>query len=92
MSFKDIFFERYLDVTTRFKKPILISEFSSTGSGGNKAKWIREAMGTIKNMPQVKGFVLFNVDKEVDWSFTINSISGKELKRQLKDAHFKDRN
>lgn len=92
MSFKDIFFERYLEVVTRFRKPVLISEFSSASSGGNKARWLKEAMNAIKDMQHIKGFVLFNIDKEVDWSFSINSIYGKEFKRQLKDDHFRDKN
>lgn len=91
MSFKNIFLKRYKEVSARFKKPVLISEFSSTSSGGNKARWIRRAMKAIKRMQNIKAFVLFNVDKETDWSFPADEPSGKELKRQLEDDYFKDR-
>ncbi|UCD14932.1 MAG: hypothetical protein JSV34_04200 [Candidatus Omnitrophota bacterium] len=90
MSFEDIFSQKYTEITTNLKKPVIISEFSSTSSGGNKAMWIRKALIDMKKMENIKAFVLFNVDKETDWSFSINSLSGKELKKQLKDGYFKD--
>lgn len=90
MSFKAIFKKRYTEITTRLKKPILISEFSSTSSGGDKSRWIKEAMNNIKHMKKIKGFVLFNVDKETDWRFPGDNASGQEFKRQLKDKYFKD--
>lgn len=91
MSFEDIFSQRYTEIKTRFKKPIIISEFSSTGSGGNKAEWIADAFGNIKKMKSIKAAVLFNIDKETDWSFPLDKESGKELKLQLKDNHFRDK-
>lgn len=91
MSFKDIFWERCAEAGARFKKPLLISEFSSTSSGGDKARWIKKAMRAIKGMRKVKGFVLFNVDKETDWSFPADGASGKGLKEQLEDDYFKER-
>lgn len=91
MSFKEIFEKRYNEITNNFKKPIVISEFSSTSSGGDKGIWIKEAMSDIKRMKDVKAFILFNVDKETDWSFPAEENWGKELKRQLKNRYFKDR-
>jgi len=91
MSFKEIFDKRYEEAAVHFKKPIIISEFSSTSSGGDKMMWIREAMAEIKNMKEIRGFVLFNVNKETDWSFPIDRDSGKELRLQLKDDYFKDK-
>lgn len=91
LSFKEIFQKRYYEIAANFKKPIIINEFSTTSSGGDKAVWIREAMNNIKEMKKIKAFVLFNVDKETDWGFTINKESGRELRLQLKDSYFKDR-
>ena len=62
----------------------------SASSGGDKTKWIVNAMQGIKELKDIKGFVLFNVDKEVDWSFPISEESGKEFKKQLEDPYFKD--
>ncbi|UCB57025.1 MAG: hypothetical protein JSV30_00040 [Candidatus Omnitrophota bacterium] len=90
MSFRDIFLKTCREVSSRFNKPILISEFSSASSGGDKAKWIKEAMKTIKSMKKVRGFILFNVNKETDWHFPAASAAGKELKEQLKDSYFKE--
>ena len=91
MSFEDIFEERYKEIVSRLKCPVMISEFGSTSSGGDKRIWIREAMGAIKKMKRIRAFVLFNVDKETNWSFTPSADSGKELRNQLKDDYFKDR-
>ena len=90
ISFKELFEDTYKYATKELKKPVLITEFSSTSTGGDKAGWIRNAMHNIKNWKNVKGFMLFNVNKEVDWSFPINDISGKELREQLKAPYFKD--
>ncbi len=43
-------------------------------------------------MKNIKGFILFNVDKETDWSFSSDDASGKELKLQLRSSYFKDQN
>lgn len=92
MSFRDIFEERYNEISSKLRKPVMITEFSSTGGGGNKTQWIRESMDAIKQMEGVKAFVLFNADKEVDWSFPGNEASGKEFKKQLEAEYFKDYN
>ena len=89
MSFKEIFEKRYQEIVVHFNKPIIISEFSTTGSGGNKSAWIREAMSSIKKMGKIKAFILFNMDKETDWSFSADKESGKELRLQLKDNYFR---
>jgi beta-mannanase len=91
MGFKDIFFKRYKEIGARFQKPVLISEFGCADKGGDKAVWIKDALRAIKKMKEVKGFVLFNVDKEADWRFRIDSPAGKELKKQLKGGYFRDR-
>ncbi len=91
-SFKDIFENRYQEIMSNLKKPVIISEFSSTSSGGDKRVWIKEAMNDIKKMKNIKAFVLFNVDKETDWSFAIEGDSGRELNKQLERDYFKDKN
>jgi len=90
MSFKEIFGNIYDEITDKINKPVMISEFSSTSSGGDKAEWIRNALEEIKKMKKVKAFVLFNVDKETDWSFSADEKCGKELKKKLADTYFKD--
>jgi hypothetical protein len=89
-SFKDIFSGIYRDVVRRYKKPVILSEFSSTSVGGDKALWIGEALEEIKYMPAVKGFILFNVDKETDWRFPPDTASGRKLRAGLADPYFRD--
>ncbi len=87
-SFKDIFSGIYKDIIGRYDKPVLVSEFSSSSQGGDKTRWIAEAFKNIRNMPNVKGFILFNIDKETDFSFPADTVYGKELKKQLRDPYF----
>lgn len=89
-SFKEIFFPVYMDVVRRYQKPVIISEFSSTSAGGDKTRWIEEALKEVKRMPEVKALVLFNSDKETDWRFPPVSESGLKLKDGLEDPYFKD--
>ncbi|MFA5411274.1 MAG: glycosyl hydrolase [Candidatus Omnitrophota bacterium] len=87
MSFREIFAKRYSEVLP-LGKPVFISEFSSASSGGDKKLWIKEAMRDIKKMKKVRGFLLFNLDKEADWSFPADKESGRELKKALQDPYF----
>lgn len=87
-SFKEIFHGVYEDVVRRYKKPVILTEFSSTSAGGNKALWIEDALREIKKMPKVKGFILFNIDKETDWWFPPAALSGRGLKTGLEDPYF----
>jgi beta-mannanase len=91
VSFREIFEEPYKEITAHLDKPVLISEFGSTSSGGDKARWIREAMDDMRHMRKVRGFVLFNVDKETDWSFSNDEGAAAELKKQLADPYFLSR-
>jgi hypothetical protein len=73
------------------KKPVIISEFSSTSSGGDKALWIKEALLYIRNARNIAAFVLFNVDKETDWSFPPDTEWGKEFRPQSGSNCFRDK-
>jgi mannan endo-1,4-beta-mannosidase len=90
MTFSELFRKSYEEATGT-GIPVIISEFSSAKSGGDKAVWIKDAMADIKNWKDIRAFVLFNVNKEADWSFPIGEVPGKELRRQLEDPYFRDR-
>lgn len=90
MTFAQIFGKRYKEIAGTFAAPIIITEFGSAPSGGDKALWIKEAMSEIRKMDRVKGFVLFNVNKETEWSLPPNDNSGRELRRALADGYFAD--
>jgi mannan endo-1,4-beta-mannosidase len=90
MTFSDLFSGPYDKITAVLGKPVLITEFSSAPTGGDKARWIREGMLDIKKKPNIKGFIVFNVSKEAPWSFPIWSDAGREFKKQLEDGYFSD--
>jgi hypothetical protein len=48
-------------------KPILIAETASAEAGGSKAAWIKDLLSYLSLQEDVKGFVWFNFNKEVDW-------------------------
>ena len=89
MSFKEIFGEIYGEIVSETGKPVIISEFSSAESGGDKALWIKEAMTDIRSWRDIKAFVLFNVDKETDWNFPVEEASGIAFREQLKKSYFR---
>jgi beta-mannanase len=88
MSFDEIFGPIYREVLNLYGKEIIIAEFSSTSVGGDKAKWITDAFSDIKNMNKIRGFILFNMDKETGWSFPPESVYGNALNAQLEDSYF----
>ncbi len=90
MSFRKIFTQRCAQAWRIFHKPVLITEFASTSHGGDKAKWIHDALTEMKSMAGLSGFILFNVDKETDWSFHAGKEESRALKQELSDPFFRD--
>lgn len=88
IEFKVLFNNAYYKITEDLKKPIIISEFGSASSPGDKASWVKNAFKNMKELKNIKGFVLFNVDKETDWRFDPGSKSAEQLKVELKDTYF----
>ncbi len=84
MEFKDIFLKRYLEIVNNTPKPVLITEFSTSSSGGDKAKWIRQAFREIDSMDRIHGIILFNLDKEADWGFKEGTPGFAALKELVK--------
>jgi hypothetical protein len=90
-SFREIFYGVYQDAVQKFGKPVLITEFSTTSEGGDKARWIREALREIRKMSNLKGVAIFNVDKETDWKFSPGTVEGQALSKMLGDSVFAGR-
>lgn len=86
-EFKELFTARAGECAA-FGKPVMISEFGSTTSGGNRTEWVARAMDEIKNT-DLAAFILFNVDKETDWRLKPDS-GGRAFKEKMKDEHFTD--
>ncbi len=75
-TFDDIFGKFYADVSM-YKKPIILTEFSSLAVGGDRAGWFSQAFSSLRHKyPAVKALVFFHVAnditttyKSLDWSF-----------------------
>ena len=67
-SFSRVFGPSYAALTALTSKPMMISETASSGSGGDKAAWIREILTVLPTqMPRVRALVWFDREKETDW-------------------------
>ncbi len=57
------------------RKPLIVFETATVGTGGNKNEWIRDAMSTA-GRSGIDGIVWFQSDKEVDWRIESGSDGG----------------
>jgi Glycosyl hydrolase family 26 len=74
-SLKEVFSASYTQITQLSAKPLLITETSSSETGGDKAEWIRTGfMKTIpEDFPRVTGVIWFNKAMEDNWPLTSSS-------------------
>jgi len=68
-SFRELFSSSYAAVTQLSSKPVIVTETSSSETGGDKAAWIRSAyLQTIPTeFPRIKAVVWFNKVQEDNW-------------------------
>jgi beta-mannanase len=89
-SFDDIFGKHYAELDV-FQKPMLISEFGSLKTGGDRADWFADALLSIKNKyPSVKALVFYHnhddhttTQQSIDWSITHDSRSIKAIRTAI---------
>jgi hypothetical protein len=68
-SFGDALANPYAAITGVSAKRLLLPEVGSTETGGSKAQWIQDALGSgLDRFPAVRALVWFDVDKEQPWS------------------------
>jgi beta-mannanase len=73
-SFDEIF-GNYYPQLSKYKKPIMITEFGSLGVGGNRAKWYKDALTDMPiKYPEIKSVIFFHCKndntttyKALDW-------------------------
>ncbi|MDO5708416.1 MAG: glycosyl hydrolase, partial [Andreesenia angusta] len=63
-SFDEAYKPLYQEYEERFSQPFMITEFSSSSIGGDKAAWFRDMFDSMKNYPKIKIAVLWN---SADW-------------------------
>lgn len=75
-TFKEMFGTHYEELSA-FRKPIMITEFGCLAVGGDRSKWIGEALASIPlEYPAVKSVLFFHFSSDmtttqqaVDWTF-----------------------
>jgi glycosyl hydrolase family 26 len=76
-SLQTVFATSYSVVTQLSTKPVIITETSSSETGGDKAAWIRKGfMSTIpQSFPRVTAVIWFNRTQEDDWRLNSSQAS-----------------
>lgn len=70
-------------------KPIMIAEFASSESGGDKARWIAGTFSRLKEAyPLVKAFVWFDIVKETEWAIDSSSESLEAFRQAMFDPYY----
>lgn len=83
-SFDEIFAAPYQALSS-INKPIVITEFSCTEIGGNKAEWITDAFATIRTKyPRIKLVSWFGENKETDWRINSSDAALEAYKNAVK--------
>ncbi|MDO4281257.1 MAG: glycosyl hydrolase [Peptococcaceae bacterium] len=66
-SFKEIYDPIYAKIAPQYKQPLMITEFSSSDYGGDKAQWVEDMFTDLKHYPRIKAAVWWNgADKDAD--------------------------
>ena len=87
-TFSNIYSIPY-DKLTKYNKPMLIGEFASGESGGDKAVWITDCFKLLKTtFPKIQAFTWFNVNKEADWRINSSVAAQTAFKTALADSFF----
>lgn len=72
-SWSVLYMKSYADITKLTQKPLMVAEWGTTGTGGDKSAWIRDAF--LKQiplqMPRIRAVVAF--DRIAESDFRINS-------------------
>jgi beta-mannanase len=76
-TMESVFATSYATVTALSSKPVMITETSSSETGGDKAAWIRSSfMSTVpKLFPRVTAVIWFNKVQEDDWRINSSQAS-----------------
>jgi mannan endo-1,4-beta-mannosidase len=86
----DVFASSYKRVIKLSKtKPVFITETSSTSSGGNKTKWIKDFFSVLrKKLKNIRAVVWFDIDKETDWSISRDTSVWNAYLKENKNPYF----
>ena len=75
----DEIFGNYYPQLSKYKKPIMITEFGCLSVGGNRAQWYKDALEDIKiKYPEIKALIFFHCQRD-------NTTTYKALNWYIKD-------
>lgn len=75
-SFKSIFYPSYIYLSSKYSKPLIISEMSSSEVGGDKASWVKSMFADLPaTFSKINDIVWFNLIKETDWRVNSSTAS-----------------
>jgi hypothetical protein len=86
-------FAPHYEVLRRYNKPIMVAEVGSAEQGGDKGRWIADAMGSLRtDFPLVKAFVWFDVVQDrywpINWSLTSSEEAARAFRKAAEDPFF----
>jgi beta-mannanase len=89
-SFDEIF-GNYYKYLAMFKKPIMVTEFASLNTGGNRSKWYKDALHSFKKYPLLKSVIFFHSGndntttyKSLNWQIVNDKAVMKSLSAEMK--------
>jgi hypothetical protein len=92
-SFDTIFKPTYLQIARHVapKKPVLLAEMASTGSGKAKAAWIRNMFKMLAvKYRRIRGLVWFEqVDRGIDWPLATSTMASQAFAGGLRAGPFR---
>lgn len=84
-TFSEVFSNAYNQVVNLSQKPIMISEFGSTESGGNKASWIQDALDLQipYNFTRIQSIIWFDINRDNSWNIDSSNTALAQIKASL---------
>ncbi|NQT29630.1 MAG: hypothetical protein HQ596_03570 [Candidatus Saganbacteria bacterium] len=88
-DFDQVFESVYQTITALSNKPLMIGEFASAKSGGDKAAWITDTFSKMQtDYPRIKLFCWFDINKERDWRINSSADAQASFAQAISDSYF----
>jgi beta-mannanase len=86
-------FAPYYAALQQHDRPIMVAEVASAEQGGDKGRWITDAMGSLRaDFPRVKAFLWFDVVQDrywpINWSLTSSESATRAFRKAAEDPFF----
>lgn len=86
-------FAPYYEHLLKHGKPIMVAEIASAEQGGDKGRWITEAMNSLEvDFPHVRAFVWFDVVQDrywpINWSLGSSERAARGFRKAAENPYF----